>query len=242
MSLIITLSGIAAAALTLSFFITAAYAGFKPSRIVPAKGTLALIGIITLVEAALETTGTDREARRIFGLGGTNPLSLLTFPYLHFSSDHLMVNAIGLAIVGTVCERQWGTTRMAAYITAASFILGISALASGTVDRHWNMEAFGPVVGNSVVVCAMIPASAAYAIKASAHLASHKSKTVAGIPANTLLPAAAATLAVALVCIDYGRFAGTDFEIAGVAHAAAAVLGIVPVLIALGKPRRSATA
>lgn len=242
MSLILTMSGIAVAALALSFFISAAYAGFKPSRIVPAKGTLTLIGIMTLVEAALETTGTDREARRIFGLGGTNPLSLLTFPYLHFSSAHLMVNVIGLAVVGTVCERQWGTTKMAAYIATATFALGVGALASGTIDRHWNMEAFGPVVGNSVVVCALIPASAASTIKALARLTCRETKKATGIPANTLLPAAAATLAVALVCIDYGRFEGTDFQIAGVAHAAAAILGIVPVLITLAKPRRSATA
>lgn len=237
MSPILILLGAAVAALMLSLLISLVCAGLKPSRMAPAKGTMTLIALMTAIEAGTELTGTGPEARRIFGLGGTSPFSPVTYPYLHFGMEHLIWNLAGLAVAGTVCERQWGTGKMSAFIAAATVILGLAALWSGVVDRHWDLERFGPAAGNSVAVCAMLPAFAAVTVRALTRPVFRRTEGAAG---NVLLPAAAAALIIALFCVNPGRLEidGTNFEIAGIAHAAAAVLGAAPVLMTLGRRNR----
>ena len=237
MSPILIPLGAAVAALMISLLISLACAGMKPSRMAPAKGTMTLIAVMTAIEAGTELTGTGTEARRIFGLGGTSPFSLVTYPYLHFGAEHLAMNMAGLAVAGTVCERQWGTRKMGVFIAAATAALGIAALWSGVVDRHWDLERFGPVAGNSVAVCVMLPAFAAITVRA---LTRPVFRGTRGATGNVLLLAAAAALIVAFFCVNPGRLEidGTSFEIAGIAHAAAAVLGAAPVLMTLGRRNR----
>ena len=237
MSPILILLGAAVAALMLSLLISLVCAGLKPSRMVPAKGTITLIAVMTAIEAGTELTGTGTEARRIFGLGGTSPFSPVTYPYLHFGAEHLAMNMAGFAVAGTVCERQWGTRKMGVFIVAATAALGIAALWSGVVDRHWDLERFGPVAGNSVAVFAIIPAFAAITVRALARPVFRGKEGAAG---NVLLPAAAAALAIAFCCANPGQMEidGTSFEIAGIAHSAAAVLGAAPVLMTLGRRNR----
>ena len=126
---------------------------------------------------------------------------------------------------------------MGVYIVAATAVLGAAALWSGVVDRHWYLERFGPAAGNSVAVCAMLPASAAVTVRALTRPVFRRTEGATG---NVLLSAAAAALIIALFCVNPGRLEidGTNFEIAGIAHAAAAVIGAAPVLMTLGRRNR----
>ena len=82
----------------------------------------------------------------------------------------------------------------------------------------------------------MLPAFAAVTVRALTRPVFRRTRGAAG---NVLLPAAAA-LIIAFFCVNPGllEIDGTNFEIAGIAHAAAAVLGAAPVLATLGRRNR----
>ena len=96
------------------------------------------------------------------------------------------------------------------------------------------------MAGNSIAVYAMLPAFAAAAARALTRPVFRRTEGITAATENILLPAVAAALAIAFICVNPGRFEidGTNFEIAGIAHSAAAVLGAAPVLITLGRLNR----
>lgn len=70
---------------------------------------------------------------------------------------------------------------------AATVVLVLAALWSGVVDRHWDLERLGPAAGNSVAVCAMLPAFAAITVRALTQPVFRRTEGAAG---NVLPPAA----------------------------------------------------
>lgn len=86
----------------------------------------------------------------------------------------------------------------------------------------------------------MLPAFAAAAAHALVRPVFRRTEGITAATGNVLPPASATALAIAFICVNPGRFEidRTNFEIAGIAHSAAAVLGAAPVLITLDRLNR----
>lgn len=187
----------------------------------PTVVTLAVIAGVFLLQQAV---GLVASQRFLFALSAPilhRPWTVVTSVYAHASVSHLLANAVGLAIVGALLERQTTSARFHAFFLSSGSLAGVSQVAFVNV--------VGPFVPGMVANVTVMGASGAvFALFGYLLAANRLTDTVVGgfeLPARVQLAlagllAAAITLAtanpgVALVAHFTGLLVGF---LAGRAH------------------------
>ena len=94
----------------------------------PTAELLAVFGLVFLAQRLAGLVGLGAAAFALALPLGVAPWTLVTSVYAHASLDHLLANAVGLAIVGFALERFTSRVRFHAFVLAAGVLSGLAEL------------------------------------------------------------------------------------------------------------------
>lgn len=119
----------------------------------PRSPTVDLLGLFALVFLAQWLGGMVGVGLAFFALAlplGVAPWTLVTSVYAHATVDHLLANAVGLAIVGLALERFTTRVRFHAFVLATGAVSGVAEVVVGGL-----LGGGGAVLGASGAVLAL---------------------------------------------------------------------------------------
>lgn len=119
----------------------------------PRSPTVDLLGLFALVFLAQWLGGMVGVGLAFFALAlplGVAPWTLVTSVYAHATVDHLLANAVGLAIVGLALERFTTRVRFHAFVLATGVVSGVAEVVVGGL-----LGGGGAVLGASGAVLAL---------------------------------------------------------------------------------------
>lgn len=129
-----------------------------PGRVV--KYLLIINGAVFLLQLAMGAAGVDLSDYLGASLGGWwQPWRYLTFQFLHTPSDlfHIALNMLGLYMLGTPLERQWGGKEFLRFYLACGAVAGVAyVLMAAALDLPPSI----PLIGASGGVYAIVLACA----------------------------------------------------------------------------------
>lgn len=115
--------------------------------------TVDLIGVFVVVFAAQQVGGLVGAGLAFFALAlplSVAPWTLVTSVYAHATAQHLLANALALAIVGFALERFTSRVRFHAFVLATGMLSGLAEVAVGAV-----LGGSGAVLGASGAILAL---------------------------------------------------------------------------------------
>lgn len=119
----------------------------------PSSPTVDLIGVFVVVFAAQQVGGLVGAGLAFFALAlplSVAPWTLVTSVYAHATAQHLLANALALAIVGFALERFTSRVRFHAFVLATGMLSGLAEVAVGAV-----LGGSGAVLGASGAILAL---------------------------------------------------------------------------------------
>lgn len=119
----------------------------------PSSPTVDLIGVFVVVFAAQQVGGLVGAGLAFFALAlplSVAPWTLVTSVYAHATAQHLLANALALAIVGFALERFTSRVRFHAFVLATGMLSGLAQVAVGAL-----LGVSGAVLGASGAILAL---------------------------------------------------------------------------------------